>query len=96
MFVIGEAKSMVFNGKVAMPKEYHLKKRVIMGKWKNDSTLYISDSKSALNYIAGSAGDIFMVNIDTEDKIQVPGDYDKKEVMIQGCISTIELIFQKI
>ena len=95
MFAIGEARSQVFNGKVAIPKEYRLKRRAVMGKWKNENILYLSDSISSLNYMAGRDGEIFMANIDAEDRLQVPIYYEKENVNIQGCISTIELKFQE-
>jgi len=93
MFAIGEAKSKVFNGKVAMPKEYNLKKKKVMGKWKDEKTLYLSDSDSSLDYMAGRDGDIFVANIDGEDRLQISMEHENQVVNIIGCVSTIELLF---
>ena len=34
MFLIGETTETVVNGKVSLPREYHLKRYTIYGKWK--------------------------------------------------------------
>ncbi|MGB4657590.1 MAG: hypothetical protein WBI07_00235 [Mobilitalea sp.] len=94
MFVIGETKSNVHNGKVAMPKEYRLKKRKVKGKWKDSKTLYLSDSDSSLNYIAGKDGEIFVADVDYDDRLIVPMAFENSTVNIKGCISTIELFFK--
>lgn len=94
MFAIGEARSAVLRGKVEMPKEYRLKKRAILGKWKDENTLYLSDSEKSLNFIAGKEGEIFSAKIDLEDRLQVTAEQEDKIVKITGCISTIELLFK--
>ncbi|SHJ64921.1 hypothetical protein SAMN02745136_00655 [Anaerocolumna jejuensis DSM 15929] len=94
MFVVGEMKSEVYNGKVTLPKEYQLKKKKIVGKWKDRNTLYLSDSQSALNYTAGKEGTVFDAVIDTNERLRVPPEYEKGRVKIKGCISTVRLLFE--
>lgn len=93
MFVIGETRARVSNGKLAMPKEYHLKKKIILGKWKDEHTLYISDSEKSLNYIAGRENELIHINVDTEDRINMLKEYENLMAEIKGCISTIEITF---
>ncbi|MDF2872570.1 MAG: hypothetical protein K0R05_4145 [Anaerocolumna sp.] len=95
MFAIGEIKSEVNKRKVTLPKEYRLKKKNILGKWKDKSTLYLSESKGALNFAAGIGGAVFEADIGNSEQLQLPPEYDKATVQIRGCISTIELIFKQ-
>lgn len=95
MFAIGEMKSEVNKGKVILPKEYQLKKKNILGKWKDKSTLYLSESKGALNFAAGIEGAVFEADIDKSERLRVPSEYEKVTVQIRGCISTIELLFKQ-
>ncbi|HKL98692.1 MAG TPA: hypothetical protein VJZ06_02135 [Mobilitalea sp.] len=95
MFLIGEAKGKVSNGKLELPREYHLKKREILGKWKGEGVLYLSDSEKSLNFIAGRETLCFMARIDSEDRIEMPHEYENASVEIKGCISTVELTFHK-
>lgn len=94
MFLIGETTSKVVNGKVALPREYHLKRHKIYGKWKGKNKLYLSDSEKALNFAAGRDTVNYHVKIDTEDRIEVPKEYESAKVDIKGCVSTVELTFQ--
>ena len=50
MFLLGESTETVKNGKISLPKEYHLKRYTIYGKWKGKDTLYLSDSEKSLNF----------------------------------------------
>lgn len=95
MFLIGETKSKVINGKLSLPKEYHLKKREILGKWKGLDVLYLSDAEKSLNFIAGKDSSCFHVRIDNEDRIELPREYENAFVEIKGCISTVEITFHK-
>lgn len=95
MFLFGETTEKVINNKLSLPKEYHLRKREILGKWKNDNTLYLSDSDKALNFIAGRDTKSFHVKVDVEDRIDLPKDFDNALVYIKGCISSVELVFHK-
>lgn len=49
MFVFGEAKGKVINGKLVLPKEFHLKNKKLHGKWGDGSTLYISDNVNSVS-----------------------------------------------
>jgi hypothetical protein len=93
MFVVGEAKGKVLNGKLALPREFHLRKRKLNGKWKDSCTLYLSDNDKSLNYAAGKNNDYFTVNIDSDDNISLSEEFENNVVIIRGCISTVELEF---
>jgi hypothetical protein len=95
MFVIGETTSKVIKGKLELPKEYHLKRRKILGEWKGEDILYLSDSDKALHFITGRENVCFQVRIDKEDRIEIPREFDNAIVEIKGCISSIEIIFHK-
>lgn len=94
MFLIGETTKTVVNGKVSLPREYHLKRYTIYGKWKGKKKLYLSDSKKSLDFVAGRDTISHQVKIDSEDRIEVPKEYEGDKVEINGCISTVELIFK--
>ncbi len=94
MFLIGETTGRVVNGKLELPKEYHLKKYDILGKWKGKDRLYLSDSEKSLNFIAGRESLSFQVKIDAENRIDLPREYEDVHVEIKGRISTVEIIFQ--
>ncbi len=93
MFVIGETRGKVINGKLSLPKEYHLKKRDILAKWKGDNKLYLSDSVKSLQFATGSYSPAFTIHVDSEDRIEVPTHFENADVRIEGCISTIEISF---
>ena len=95
MFLIGETTGIVCNGKLSLPKEYHLKKRDLLGKWKDANRLYLSDSEKSLNFIAGREGSCFHARIDAEDRLEVSLEYENAFADIKGCISSVELIFHK-
>ena len=96
MFAIGETSGKVIHGKLALPKEFQLKKKKIIAKWRDGCTLYLSDNDKSLNYIAGKENVSFIINLDWDDKLSVPEEYEDYSVEIKGCISTIELTFKKI
>lgn len=93
MFLIGETTGNVINGKLTLPKEYHLKRYNIIGKWKGKDRLYLSDSEKSLNFIAGKEPLSFQVKIDTEHRIDLSKEYEGAFVEIKGRISTVEIIF---
>lgn len=93
MFLFGETTGKVVNSKVALPKEYHLKRYTIYGKWKGNNKLYLSDSNKSLDFAAGRDTMSYQVKIDSEDRIEVPKEYEKAKVEIKGRISTVELTF---
>ncbi|MHB8127801.1 MAG: hypothetical protein ACYDEX_02195 [Mobilitalea sp.] len=93
MFVFGETKEKVVDGKLALPKEYHLKKRNLVGKWRDEQTLYLSDNEKSLNRIAGKRNESFIVYLDMGEKISIPDKYENFIVEIKGCITAIELVF---
>jgi hypothetical protein len=95
MFVTGEAKDKVSNGKLTLPKEYHLKKKDILGKWKGTGMLYLSDSAKSLQFITGDTSPAFIIHVDSEYRIDLPSIYEDFIVRIIGCITTIELTFTK-
>ena len=94
MFLIGETTETVRNGKVSLPREYHLKRYTIYGKWKGNNILYLSDNEKSLNFVAGRDTLSFIIKIDSEDRIEVPKEYENNKVNIKGCISTVELTFK--
>jgi len=93
MFAIGEEKTKVTKGKVTMPTQYKLRKRKIYGLWVGKHILYISDEVSPLK--AKMNGTIFDAYIDTNHCLHVPEVYEGWKVLIRGCISTIQLIFEE-
>lgn len=95
MFVIGETTGKVINKKLSLPKEYHLKKQGLLGKWLGEDKFYLSDSPKSLDYITGKETRSFQVRIDSEDRIEVPIEYENALVDIKGCISTVELTFHR-
>lgn len=95
MFVIGHSTATVINSKLELPASYHLKRKCILAKWKDKNTLYLSDSDKSLNYVVGKDVELLNINVDTEDQIVVPKEYDNLQVEIQGCISTIEIVFRR-
>ncbi len=95
MFVFGETREKVIDGKVALPKEFHLRNSSLVGKWVNQNTLYLSDNNGSLNFATGTRRAGFVVERIGDDKILVPLRYDNTNVIIKGCITTIELVFVK-
>lgn len=95
MFLIGETTGKVINRKLVLPKEYHLKRQEILGKWKGENKFYLSDSSKSLDFIAGRETKSFQVRIDSEDRIEVPIEYENALVEIKGCISSVELTFHR-
>lgn len=95
MFLIGETTNKVINGKLLLPKEYHLKKHDLLGKWLGDDVLYISDSEKSLNYVAGKETICHKIKIDNEDRIEVPREFDNALAEIKGCITTLEITFHR-
>lgn len=94
MFVFGEATSIVENGKLLLPKQYHLKNFQIIGSWKNKKTMYLSDNINSLHYISGNSK-CFRVTSDRTGYISLPRVYEGAIVEIKGCITAIELKFNK-
>lgn len=94
MFVIGETKGQVIEGKLALPKEYHIKNKSLSGKWRDEHTLYLSDNDKTLNYVAGKRNECFIVYLDGAERISIPDKYENSIVEIKGCITTIELVFE--
>ena len=94
MFAIGEAKSKVTNSKVMMPSEYRLKSKTLYGVWVGDHLLYISDEKPPLKAKERERM-IFEPYIDVNNRLSVPAKLENFDVQISGCISTIEICFQK-
>lgn len=95
MFAIGQTTATVVNSKLILPAAYRLKRKSVLAKWKDENTLYLSDSDKSLNFTAGRDGELLKINVDSEDKINLPKDYDNSKVKIQGCISTIEITFRR-
>jgi len=93
MFVIGEAKGKVSNGILELPKEYHLKRKDLLGKWLGKYKLYLSDSAPSLRFATGDISPAISVYVDVEDRIVLPTIYENSHVEIKGCISTIEVTF---
>lgn len=92
MFAIGQMETRVNMQKVYLPKEFNLKRkgRKIYGTWVGDHCMYLSDEEKILR---GKAGIVSLINIDSENKISVPGNLEQSRVLIRGCISVIELKF---
>ena len=95
MFVTGEINGCVKNGKLALPKEFHLRKKRVIGKWRDEFTLYLSDNNKSLNFAAGNNNGCFLINLDSDDRIEIPEKYENYNVEIKGCISTVELVFRR-
>jgi len=93
MFLVGEVKGKVSNGKLELPKEYHLKKKNILGKWLGKNKLYLSDSAHSLRFVTGDITPEISVYVDAEDRIVLPNIYENSLAEIKGCISTIEVTF---
>ncbi|MFU0828125.1 MAG: hypothetical protein ACFWTJ_11500 [Lachnoclostridium sp.] len=95
MFLIGETTNKVINGKLSLPKEYHLKKRELLGKWAGENVLYISDSEKSLNFAAGKENASQKIKVDNDDRIEVPRKFENALAEIKGCITSIEITFHK-
>jgi hypothetical protein len=95
MFLIGEAKGKVINGKLELPKEYHLKRKDLLGKWLGNNKLYLSDSAHSLRFVTGDISPAISVYVDGEDRIGLPTMYENSLVEIKGCVSTVEVTFIK-
>ena len=93
MFAIGEKTTEVNKSRVAMPVEYHLRKRKIYGTRVGPDLLYISDEVGPLKVKKG--GEIFTPHVDKRNMLHVPGRYEGRKVEIKGCITSIELNFGK-
>jgi hypothetical protein len=93
MFLIGEAKGKVLNGKLELPKEYHLKRKDLLGKWLGKNRLYLSDSAHSLRFVTGDISPEISVYVDGDDRIGLPTIYENSLVEIKGCVSTIEVTF---
>jgi hypothetical protein len=93
MFLVGEAKAKVLNGKLELPKEYHLKRKDLLGKWLSENKLYLSDSAHSLRFATGDISPAIKVSVDGEDRIALPTSYENSLVEIRGCVSTIEVLF---
>ncbi|MHB8130304.1 MAG: hypothetical protein ACYDEX_15030 [Mobilitalea sp.] len=93
MFVIGKAKGKVSNGKLELPKEYHLKRKDLLGKWSSKYTLYLSDSAPSLRFVTGDITPAIRIYVDSEDRIVLPDIYENSLVEIRGCVSTVEVTF---
>lgn len=65
MFVFGEAKGKVIDGKLVLPKEYNLNNKTLFGKWSDDYTVLISDNIQSLNYADGKGNRLFDVSLNT-------------------------------
>lgn len=93
MFLIGEVKGKVSNGKLEMPKEFHLKRKDLLGKWVGKNKLYLSDSARSLRFATGDSSPEISIYVDGEDRISLATIYENSRVEIKGCISTIEVTF---
>ena len=91
MFLVGEVKTKVCNGKIQMPKEFHLREKELIGKWKNDETLIISDNEGAISFVAGREKTFFKIILDTELRLEVSSEYEGGDAFIKGNVSTIEV-----
>lgn len=93
MFAIGEDRKEVAKGKIVMPTKYKLRKKKIYGLWVGKYMLYISDEMPPLKNKGG--GMIFDVRVDSNHCLHVPEEYNGWRVLIRGCISTIQLVFEE-
>ncbi|MDO4299459.1 MAG: hypothetical protein Q4C59_13450 [Lachnospiraceae bacterium] len=91
MFLIGEAGSVVHNGKIVLPSEYRLKKKKMLLMWKDDKTCFLGETKGALKFASGTEGAISDVEIDSENRLPVVSVKEGQKVRLSGCVSTLEI-----
>lgn len=91
MFLVGEARAKVCHGKVQMPKEFHLREKKLIGKWKNEDTLIISDNKGSISFATGREHTYFKISVDAESRLSVSPEYEGADAIIRGNVSTIEV-----
>ncbi|MBR6003869.1 MAG: hypothetical protein IK068_04010 [Lachnospiraceae bacterium] len=91
VFAIGEATTLVRNGKIQMPTEYHLRKKKLFGAWVEDNVLCISDEIKALKARQEA---IFNANVDTNHNLHIDGTFNGCKAVITGCISTIQVLIE--
>ena len=84
MFLIGEAKSVVHNGRIDLPAEYRLKKKRLLMMWKDDNTCFLGETKGALKFAAGTEGSVSEVEIDTENRLPLGSGKEGFRVRLRG------------
>ena len=79
--------------KINMLTEIQLSKleNELIGKWKNDETLIISDNEGAISFVAGREKTFFKIILDTESRLEVSSEYEGGDAFIKGNVSTIEV-----
>ena len=95
MFLTGETSERVFNGKLRLPREFHLQKKDLFCKWKNEDTLILSDSLGSLDYMAGRDKLSGKMHIGADSTIDVSKDYEGSLASIRGCVTTLEIQFSR-
>lgn len=93
MFLIGEATSVVFNKRLALPKEFHLQNKVLFAKWKDPTTLIVSDEEGPLNYEAGKLTPLEKVRIDSNSYLEIGINYNRCNAKIKGNVTSIMITF---
>lgn len=95
MFAFGQAESAVSMGKVSIPKEFNLRKkgRQIFGAWTQDGHFCLSDDEKLLKNKAAKDEKVSSIKVDSLHRIRVPKKLEGSQVLIEGCISTIDLKF---
>lgn len=91
MFLIGEAESVICNGKIILPAEFRLKKRRLLLMWKDNFTCFLGETKGALKFAASVDGPVSDVEIDAENRLPVSSGREGQKVHLYGCVSTLEI-----
>lgn len=95
MFLFGETQERVRNGKLILPKQFHLKKKQLLSAWKDENTLCLSDTTGVLYYMAGKNAQIQTISIDADDRIVNLDKFEQRIAQIYGRISFVEIHFSK-
>lgn len=93
MFLTGETKAEIYDNKVYLPREYHLRGKELLCKWLDDDTLILSDSEKSLDYATGRKNLYGRIRVDANSGISIPARLRGYKAVIKGNISTIEITF---
>lgn len=92
MFLIGETSCIISGGRIQLPKAYHLKKKDLLCKWKNERTLLLSDNEGALKLASGISEPVEAIHVDSESRIFIGPEFNTHKAVIKGNISVIEIL----
>jgi hypothetical protein len=96
MFLFGQGQGLVRKGRLMLPKEFHLKHKQLFYCWKDENTLYLSDSKGALHYAASREIGTGTIKVDAKDRIDKLERFENNRATILGNLTTVEIRFENL